>query len=113
EVEQDQVGPRGPRQPQADRAVAGFADDVARRREVVLERLADAVVVLDDQDAVGHPSSTTCPDSRKTMSSATLVTRSPIRSRLWATWIRVTARSASSVSVPSVPSSSIRSSKIR
>ncbi len=88
QVEQDEIGPRGAGRPKTRSAVASLLDGEAGGGEVVLEHVADALVVLDDEDAAGvggratHPSSTTWPVSRKTMSSATLVTRSAIRSRL-------------------------------
>src|SRR6266581_4841908 len=63
--------------------------------------------------AAAHPSSTTCPVSRNTMSSATLVTRSAIRSRLCATSSRVTARRALSESALPVPISEISLSNTR
>src|SRR4029077_15026147 len=121
QVEQDQVGPRGARRAQSGRAVARLVHRKARADEVVLQHLANALVVLHDKDptraavgaGAGHPSSTTCPDSRKTMSSATLVTRSEIRSRLWATNRSVTSLSASSVSAWPLPISLTRSSKTR
>src|SRR5947209_6556278 len=97
--------------------IAGLRAPETRRYEVVLEHLPDALVILDDEDAAGarvvaaQPSSTTWPVSRKTMSSATFVTRSAIRSRLWATRSRVTARSAPSESVP-FPISATRSSNV-
>src|SRR5260370_4882680 len=121
QVEQDQVGPSGARGAQARGSVSSFLNREASRCQVVLQHLADSFVVLDDEDSAGasiagsaaHPSSTTWPVSRNTMSSATLVTRSEIRSRLCATSSRVTARSAPSVSVLPVPISLTRSSNTR
>src|SRR5919108_1335424 len=121
QVEQDQVRSRGPSGAQAGGAVGRLVDGKAGGDEVVLQHLADAFVVLDDEDsaraAVGarpaHPSSTTWPDSRKTMSSATLVTRSEMRSRLCATRSSVTERNASSVSTWPLPISLTRSSNTR
>src|SRR6266851_9815667 len=120
QVEQDQVGPRGSCAAEARGPVAGFLHGEAGRRQVVLEHLAYTLVVLHDQHAARvavvaarHPSSTTWPDSRKTMSSATLVTRSEMRSRLCATSKRVTARSALSLSARPLPISLTWSSNTR
>src|SRR4029077_7504010 len=111
QVEEDQVRARGARGAQACRPVGRLVDREPGRDQVVLEHLPDALVVLDDQDAPGvavvaracHPSSMTWPDWRKPMSSATFVTRSEIRSRLWATSSSVTERSAPSVSTWPLP----------
>src|SRR5712692_283893 len=121
QVEQDEVRAGGARRPQACSAVARVIHREPGRDEVVLEHLADALVVLHDKNPPGaavaagpaHPSSTTCPDSRNTMSSATLVTRSEMRSRLCATSSKVTERSASSVSTWPSPISLTRSSNTR
>src|SRR4029077_1842970 len=121
QVKEDEVRARGPRGPQPGRPIARLVHRETRCDEVVLQHLADAFVVLDDEHAAcaavgagpAHPSSTTCPDSRKTMSSATLVTRSEMRSRLWATRSSVTDRRASSVSPCPLPISLTRSSKTR
>src|SRR6266699_565768 len=121
QVEQHEVRSRGARRAQAGGAVARLLHGEPRGGEVVLQHVADALVVLDDEDAAGvagsgpaaHPSSTTCPVSRNTMSSATLVTRSAIRSRLCATSSRVTARRALSESALPVPISEISSSNTR
>src|SRR5579859_5368375 len=120
QVEQDQVRPRGPGGAQARRAVAGLLHGEAGGREVVLEHLANPLVVLHHQHAAGvavvtarHPSSTTWPDARKMMSSATFVTRSAMRSRLCATSSRVTARSALSLSAWPLPISLTMSSNTR
>src|SRR2546430_10885847 len=90
QVEEDQVGARRAGRAQAGCAIARLMDREAGRDEVVFEHLADAFIVLDHQhstraavaDGARHPSSTTCPELRKTMSSATFVTRSAMRSRL-------------------------------
>src|SRR5207248_1764896 len=71
EVEEDQVRPRGAGGAQAGRAVARLLHGEACGRQVVLEHLANALVVLDHQDPAGapvrggprHPSSTTWPMS--------------------------------------------------
>src|ERR1700686_442615 len=121
QVEQAQVWARRARRAQAGRAVACFLHRESGRRELVLQHFADALVVLDHQPPSGtavagraaHPSSTTWPVSRNTMSSATLVTRSEMRSMLCATSSSVTARRAPSVSVLPVPISFTRSSNTR
>src|ERR1700674_269516 len=121
QVQQDQVGLGGAIRTKARGAIARFLDRERRGDQVVLEHLADPLVVLDHEHAAGravmssatHPSSTTWPVSRKTMSSATLVTRSAMRSRLCATSRRVTDLSAPSESVLPLPISPTRSSKTR
>src|SRR5207302_11335953 len=82
QVEHDEVGTHPPRLAQCLGPGARLADREPFLGEVVTERLSDALLVLDDEDAFGrHPSSSMRPVSRKSRSSARLVTRSPIRSR--------------------------------
>src|SRR3989449_698216 len=121
QVEQDQVRARRARSAQAGRTIARLMYREAGCDQVVLQHLPDSLVVLDDEHpsriairlGAAHPSSTTWPDSRKMMSSATLVTRSEMRSRLWATSSSVTDRSAPSASTWPLPISLTRSSKTR
>src|ERR1700694_1269870 len=121
QVEEDQVRTRGAGGAQARGPIRGFLDGEPGGDKVVLEHLADALVILHNEDAPGvavsagpcHPSSITCPDWRNTMSSATFVTRSEIRSRLCATRSSVTERSAPSVSTWPLPISLTRLSKTR
>src|SRR5438445_374749 len=119
QVEEDEIRTGGAGSAQTRGTVRGLLDGEARGGEVVLQHVADALVVFNDQNATrvgggaAHPSSTTWPVSRNTMSSATLVTRSAMRSRLWATRSKVTARRAPSESVLPVPISEISSSNTR
>src|SRR5258706_5856214 len=121
QVEQDEVWSGAAGGSQTRRAVGRFLHGEPGRGEGVPQHLADALVVLHDPHVAGvgggrgaiHPSSTTWPVSRNTMSSATLVTRSAMRSRLWATSRSVTARRAPSESVWPLPISEMSSSKTR
>ena len=94
---------RGPgRSPDPSVPLFGLQHHVTGGRQVVAERHPDRLLVLHQQDlptrdagggleASSSPALPARPVSRKTTSSAMLVTRSAIRSRLWAMSIRLVA----------------------